>query len=59
MPRFWLLITAALDAQPLYEWSGAIAALREDSYWKSAPPALCLGSIAANWAVYEVKVKQL
>lgn len=52
-------ITTTLDGQPLYEWTGPTAALSRDPAWKTPPGTLALGSIAADWVVYEVKVKRL
>ena len=52
-------ITVTLDDQPLYEWTGPIAALSQHSLWKTAPGSLALGTMAADWVVYEVKVKRL
>jgi WD40 repeat protein len=53
------IITTTLDGQPLYEWTGATAALSHDPAWKTPPGNLALGSIAADWVVYGVKVKRL
>jgi WD40 repeat protein len=53
------VITCTLDDQPLYEWAGPTAALSQHSSWKTAPGALALGTMAADWVVYEVKVKRL
>ncbi|MBI3879085.1 MAG: protein kinase [Verrucomicrobia bacterium] len=52
-------ITTTLDGQPLYEWTGPTAALSQHENWKTPPGTLALGSIAADWVVYEVKVKRL
>ncbi len=53
-------ITTTLDAKPLYEWTGLIAALSLDSGWATTVPGtLALGTTAANWVVSEVKVKRL
>ena len=52
-------ITVTLDDQPLYEWTGPTAALSRHSLWKTAPGSLALGTMAADWVVYEVKVKRL
>jgi len=55
------IITATVDGQPVYEWSGAIAALGNTGPWRStlAPGTITLGAVGADWAVYEVKVKRL
>ena len=50
-------ITATLDDQPLYEWTGPTADL--SPVWKTPPGTLALGTSAADWVVYEVKVKRL
>jgi serine/threonine protein kinase/WD40 repeat protein len=52
------IITATLDAQPLYEWSGSIAALGENSSWHSTAGGLSMGTMAADWVVYEVKLQR-
>lgn len=53
-------ITTTLDSQPLYEWAGSIAALSQFDKWSTTPPgALALGTLAADWVVYDVKVKRL
>ncbi len=53
-------ITATLDGQPLYEWSGPTAALSQHSAWATTEPGtLAFGTYAADWVVYEVKVKRL
>ena len=52
-------VTTTLDGQPLYEWTGPTAALSQSTGWHTAPGALALGSMAADWVVYEVKVKRL
>jgi hypothetical protein len=52
-------ITATLDGQPLYEWTGPTADLSEYEKWASPPGALALGAKAADWVVYEVKIKRL
>ena len=53
------VITTTLDGQPLYEWAGPVSSLSQSPYWKTPPGALALGTSAADWVVYEVKVKQL
>ncbi|MFO1484832.1 MAG: serine/threonine-protein kinase [Verrucomicrobiaceae bacterium] len=54
-------ITATLDARPLYEWTGANAALSQAADWAktSKTGALAFGTITGGWAVSEVKVKRL
>ncbi len=52
------VITATLDGQPLYDWSGPIASLGNRSVWHSNPGALGLGAAATDWVVYEVKAKR-
>ena len=53
-------ITTTLDGQPLYEWAGPTAALSQASSWATTPPGtLALGTIAADWVVYEVKAKRV
>jgi hypothetical protein len=54
-------ITTTLDSQPLYEWSGPIDALAQGSNWKASTThgVLALGTLAADWVVYEVKAKRL
>ena len=53
-------ITTTLDGQPLYEWAGPIAALSQNSSWATTPPGgFALGTMAADWVVYEVKAKRL
>jgi hypothetical protein len=52
-------ITAMLDGRPLYSWTGPVTALGQSPDWKSAPGVLALGTMAADWVVYEVKVKRL
>ncbi len=52
-------ITTTLDDQPLYGWTGPTAALSQDPAWKTPPGTLALGTLAADWVVYEVKVKRL
>ena len=52
-------LTTTLDDQPLYKWSGLTAALSKDVNWKNPPGTLALGTMNANWVVYEVKVKRL
>lgn len=53
-------ITATLDGQPLYEWTGANAGLSQGESWAATPPgALALGTFAADWVVYEVQAKRL
>jgi hypothetical protein len=47
-----------LDDQPLYEWTGP-ADLSQDVRWKTLPGTLALGTMAADWVVYGVKVKRL
>ena len=53
-------ITTTLDGQPLYEWTGPIAALSLYAGWATIPPgSLALGTIADDWVVSEVKAKRL
>jgi len=52
-------ITATLDDRPIYSWTGPVTALTQSPDWKSTPGALALGTMAADWVVYEVKVKRL
>jgi hypothetical protein len=52
------VITVTLDEQPLYEWSGAITALKSNPVWKGESGAFTLGSQNPNWVVYAVKVKR-
>ncbi len=53
------VITSTLDGQLLYEWAGPTAALSLSPSWQTAPGILSLGTMAADWVVYEVKVKRL
>ena len=53
------VITTTLDDQPLYEWAGPSAALSQYPLWQTPPGTLALGTMAADWVVYEVKVKRL
>jgi serine/threonine protein kinase/WD40 repeat protein len=55
------VITTTLDGQPLYEWAGQTTALSQTPDWaaNTKPGTLALGTLAADWAVYEVKVKRL
>ena len=53
------VITVTFDDQPLYEWAGPTAALSQHPSWKTAPGALALGTMAADWVVYEAKLKRL
>ena len=51
---------ARLDDQALYQWSGPLAALSLYPKWPPIPQGrLALGALAADWVVYEVKVKRL
>lgn len=55
-------ITATLDGNPLYEWTGPTATLSQHPSWAAAtaePGALALGTYAGGWAVSEVKLKRL
>lgn len=53
-------IRTKLNDEPLYQWSGKVAALKKRKVWAtSAPGALALGSTADDWAVSEVKVRRL
>ena len=52
-------ITTTLDGQPLYEWTGPTADLSQHEKWITPPGTLALGTVAADWVVYEVKVKRL
>ena len=53
-------ITTTLDGQPLYEWTGPIAALSQFDKWATTTPgALALGTLAADWVVDSVKAKRL
>ncbi len=53
-------IATTLDGEPLYEWTGPTAALRQTKAWATTEPgALALGTYAGGWAVSEVKVKRL
>jgi len=53
-------ISATLDTRPLYEWTGATAALSQFKAWATTEPgSLALGTFAGGWAVSEVKVKRL
>ena len=47
------------DGLPLYEWTGLTADLSEHEKWIAPPGILALGTNAADWVVYEVKVKRL
>lgn len=51
--------TATLDSRPLYSWTGPVTALTQSPGWKPTPGALALGTMAADWVVYEVKVKRM
>jgi hypothetical protein len=50
------IISAALDGQPLYEWSGSVGALADS--WHSPAGAFSIGAYAADWVVYDVKAKR-
>ena len=52
-------ITATLEARSLYKWVGPIASLSQHAIWTTPPGILALGTMTAEWAVYEVKVKRL
>ncbi len=52
-------ITATLDTQPLYRWTGPAADLSPDPRWATPPGSLALGTHTADWVVYELKVKRL
>ncbi len=52
-------ISTTLDDQPLYEWIGPVADLCQDKNWKTPSGTLALGTVNANWVVYEVKMKRL
>ncbi len=52
-------VSTTLDGQPLYAWTGPTTALSPHWLWASPSGFLTLGSNAADWAVYEVKVKRL
>lgn len=52
-------ITTTLDGQPFYEWTGLISALSQHDKWTTPPGSLALGTITADWVVYEVKVKRM
>ena len=53
-------ITATLDGQPLYAWTGPTAALSQVPVWAATPPgSLALGTNGGGWAVSEVKLKRL
>ncbi len=52
-------ITATLDGQPLYQWTGQTEALSPSANWGAPPSSLALGTEAADWVVSEVKVKRL
>ncbi len=53
-------ITTTLDGQPLYEWAGLITALSQVTSWATTSPGgFALGTITADWVVYEVKAKRL
>jgi len=51
---------ARLDDQPLYQWSGPAGVLGMHISWPTLPPGcIGLGTHAADWVVYAVKVKAL
>ena len=53
-------VSSALDAQPLYEWTGPLSALSQNKNWATtAPGSLALGTMSADWMVYAVKLKRL
>ena len=51
--------TATLDEKPFYEWAGPTAALAIWEKYAAPPKSLSLTTHAADWMVYEVKVKRL
>jgi serine/threonine protein kinase/WD40 repeat protein len=53
-------ITATLDSQPLYSWTGPITSLSQFPGSAPTPPgALAIRASQPDWVVYEVKVKRL
>ena len=53
-------ITTTLDGEPLYEWAGPTATLSQNLGWATTPHgSLALGTLAADWVVYEVQAKRL
>ncbi|TWU50493.1 hypothetical protein Poly51_37820 [Rubripirellula tenax] len=53
-------ITTNLVGQPLYEWTGSIAALSQSKVWyKAQPGVLAIRTKLGGWVVSEVKVKKL
>ena len=54
-------ISVALDARPLYEWTGPASALSQASGWAQVtqPGFLALGTMNNVWAVSAVKVRRL
>ena len=52
-------ITATLDDQLVYHWSGPVGELSQPPMWISRPGVLSLGAMAAGWVVSGVKVKRL
>ena len=53
-------ITATLDGNPLYEWTGPTTALSQHKTWATTKPGtLAFGTYDGGWAVSGVKVKRL
>ncbi|MEZ0264890.1 MAG: protein kinase [Phycisphaerae bacterium] len=53
-------IAAALDARPIYAWTGPIASLKQTGVWATTKPGfLAVGTYAPDWAVAEVRVRRL
>ena len=52
-------ITTTLDEQPIYQWTGPTADLSQHEGRQTPPGTLALGTLAADWVVYEVKLKRL
>jgi serine/threonine protein kinase/WD40 repeat protein len=50
------IISATLDGQPLYEWSGLAAALT--AAYPATPGVIIVGTWAGGWVVYDVKAKR-
>jgi formylglycine-generating enzyme required for sulfatase activity len=54
-------ITTTLDARPLFEWTGRVAALGQALPWARTSPDgfLALGSLSGEWIVSAVKARRL
>ena len=52
-------ITATLDGQPLFQWTGPVSDLSVEPRWATPAGSLGVGSNSIDWVVYEVKVKRL